>query len=449
MNWPRGILGILLIPIFLALSGEAALAKATIRYSHWGSQEEAAIHKSLVEAFMVKNPDIQVEIEHITGSYEQNLAVKMAGGSAPDVMFFQDEPFPAWVRKGVFEDLSPWFAKDRNINLRDYFPQTKEYFQYDGRQFALPSEGGPITIFFNKTLFDQAGLPVPPRNWGMLDFLDMAKKLSRDTDGNGANDRFGISWPGGWVYNEPFVWSFGAKYLDVGLPNREIAYARTNTPEMTQALKFLQEARSMHQVHGGNFYAGTAAMMITGPWGMIEARPRMAAAGFEWDLAHMPVGPTGKRATRQSFDTWVIWKESKNKEAGYRFVSYALSVEGQKEFITRAIPARIAAARLFIRPDTPQHEEVFFEIMQEYAWMQPTTVLYDAAGKFFDTWVNNVLGNKASPQEAAQRMHAEANGALMQLWPRNWQDAYKSTNTIPKDEAAKVFALDRQLRGGF
>jgi len=255
--------------------------------------------------------------------------------------------------------------------------------------------------------------------------------------------------PGGWVYPMPFIWSFGGKYLDIDMSTREVAYCRTSKPGFIKGLKFQMEMRTLHGVSGGNFWEGTQAMMITGPWGMIEARPRMAAKGFEWDIAHIPIGPDGRRATRQSFDTWTIWADSPHIGEAYRFVSWALSYEGQKAFINRALPSRLSAARdFFVRPDTPQHEEVFVEIMQDYAWMQPTNVLWVEVSRIFDDWCNTVFRGDAPPETAAKQMCEQANGILKELWPKAWQEYYDTHGNLP-EEAGVVFAADRDLRGGF
>lgn len=396
---------------------------------------------------MQRNPDIEIEPLHIPSSYEEKIATMIAGGAGPDIMFFQDEPFPAWVRRGVFEDLSGRFAKDPSIRMNDFLPQTREYFQYQGRQWTLPAEGGPITWYYNKTLFHEAGLPLPHRDWTIQEWLEDVKKLTRDKNGDGKPDVYGVSMPGGWVYNMPWVWTFGAKYLDVNLPNREVAMARTNTPEFVEAMKFLQDVRHVLRVHGGNFNQGTAAMKITGPWDIAGTSAALAAAGFEWDLAYMPIGPRGDRATRQSFDTWAIWSGSKYKDEAYRFVSFALSPDGQRLFSSRAIPARFSALRSFVHPETPWHEEVFVDIMERgEGWMQPTIVLWEKVNPVLDRYVNQVLNNQISPQEAAERMYIEANGLLKELWPKNWQESWERSNTVPKEDADALFALDRQIR---
>ncbi|HEX6970980.1 MAG TPA: extracellular solute-binding protein [Limnochordia bacterium] len=425
-----------------------AMAKVHLLYTFWGGTEEADIQRQLVAAFNERHPGIEVEALHIPSGYEAKVQTMIAGGAGPDIMFFQDEPFPAWVRTGVFEDLSPYFAKDPSIDFNDFLPQTREYFQYNGRQWSLPAEGGPITWYYNRTFFAEAGLPFPTRNWTVAEFLDDVRKLTRDFDGDGRMDVFGVTMPDGWIYNEPWVWTFGARYLDIDMEKREIAQVLTNTPEFVEAMKFLQDVRFAYGVHGGSFTEGTSAMYITGPWGISGTAPRMAAAGYDWDFAHMPIGPRGDRATRQSFDTWVIWSGSPHKEEAYQFVSFAHSPEGQRLFSTRAMPARFSALRSLIRPDTPFHEEVFVEIMQEYGWMQPTHLLYNEVGRVFDTYVNRVLRNEIPPREAAERMYREGNAILASVWPENWQAAWEETGTIPADEADRIFAAYRALRGG-
>ncbi|HET7559779.1 MAG TPA: extracellular solute-binding protein, partial [Limnochordia bacterium] len=293
----------------------------------------------------------------------------------------------------------------------------------------------------------QAGLELPDYDWTLADWRTDVKKLTRDGNGDGKIDVYGVTMPGGWTYNEPWIWTFGAKYIDVGLPDREIAYVHTNTAEFKNALQFLHDIRFVDGVSGGSFNNGTSAMMITGPWGISDSAPKMKAAGYEFDFAPMPIGPLGGRATRQSFDTWVIWSGSPHKKEAYRFVSYALSPAGECLFADRAMPARFSALKCFVHDRTPYHEEVFGRIMSSgEGWMQPTNVQYSDVGSVLNKYINDVLANRMAPQEAAEHMYVEGNAILSKLWPPEWQAEWKDSQSIPQAEADRIFAQDRQIR---
>jgi ABC-type glycerol-3-phosphate transport system substrate-binding protein len=188
--------------------------------------------------------------------------------------------------------------------------------------------------------------------------------------------------------------------------------------------------------------------MMSGPWSLIEAHQRMDGK-IDWDISHIPVGPRGQRATRHSFDTWTVWSGSKQKDEAYKFVSYALGMEGLKGFSDRAFPAKISAAqKYFIRPETPQHEEIFVDIMLNYTWMQPTYVQWKEVDKIFGDNLTKMYQGKQSPGAAAENMQTEANAVLMELWPQSWRTTYKTTGKLPA-EANAAFAADRALRGGY
>lgn len=432
----------------LLISTATSAAQVKLTYSYWGGPEHQVIHKALIAGFMRKNPDIVIEPMLITGNYEEKIAVLVASGESPDIMFFEDEPFPAWVRRGVFADLHDRFAKDPSINLDDYVPQSKEYFQYKGRQYALPSEGGAITWFYNKTMLQQAGLRDPRRDWNIAEWADYVKKLTIDKNGDGKIDQFGAGMPSDFRYSIPLFWSFGAKFVDVDLSTKEIAAARTNSPQFIESLEFQKDLRQQYKVSGGQYSGGTMGFMMSGPWSLIEAHQRMDGK-IEWDVAHIPVGPRGQRATRHSFDTWTIASDSKHIDEAYKFVSYALSMDGLQGFSERAFPAKVSAAqKFFIKPETPQHEEVFVDIMLNYTWMQPTYVQWKDVDKIFGNYMTQVYNGKIPPAAAAERMQVEANAVLMQMWPESWQSFYRKTGKLPP-EADTVFAADRALRGGF
>ena len=81
--------------------------------------------------------------------------------------------------------------RSEEIAAADYYPQPMEAFTFDGELMCLPQNLSSLVVYYNRDLFDAAGLADPAMNWTWDDFLAAAQALTRDTDGDGAIDQFG------------------------------------------------------------------------------------------------------------------------------------------------------------------------------------------------------------------------------------------------------------------
>lgn len=195
-----------------------------LRISFWGDVMPYQMWQEMLASFRQRHPRIAVQAEYITDRYAAKIQQLTVTGVAPDVMAFQDEPFPKYVEAGQFEDLpgyldTPGYA----IDLDDFFPSAVESFgRFEGigtdrtwRMYGIPTEGGCNLIFYNKRCFRRTGvrvasLPGPeglvhddPTNewivddqrWTMDEFRQLCRLLT--VDGDGCIDQFGFSTPAG------------------------------------------------------------------------------------------------------------------------------------------------------------------------------------------------------------------------------------------------------------
>lgn len=441
------VVGLLLLVLLTPVRAKVT----TLRYCTWSTEEG---HRVLVDRFMERNPDIQVEFELVTGAYDDKILVQLASGVAADVIGLQDEPFPSYVRTGHLMDLTPMISQ-YNIPMRDFIPQTVEYFGYKDGIYALPTSGGAGLVIYNVDFFDQAGLFRPAETgWNFDSFMGAMRKLTRDSDGDGTPEVYAAQDMRSWLYAMPWMWMFGGKFIEVGLPDRQLARAATDTPEAIAMFDWMQrlrhEWRIMPPTTSSSFgfrKMNTATWQWSeGPW-LTPALRDLESQGFSWDVAHMPTGPKGFQAARQSYDGVAINVATGVKEAAFRLVAYMMSIEGQKLLAAVSLPARRTAAMSpdFLRPDTPQHEHYFVQAMAEYAWMQPTNLHWVAAQNTVTKWFNSLRDGKTNPGEMSHSLTAELNGIFMESWPQIWRDYYNANGRLPA-EADAVFAIDRALR---
>lgn len=389
--------------------------------------EEVTAWKELSEEYMTEHPNVTVEVQDIPsttmGGGEQKVLTAFAGGTAPDVMLTSDETLMGFAKRRSFADLGPLMKKHPIVDPEDMFPHIMEMFQYEGKQYGIPSNGGPIIVYYNKTLFKEAGLNYPSYSWTMDDILEDWKKLTKDVDNDGRIDQFGVEITKNWIYFMPWLIMYGAEYLSP-LPFREgETRCAVNCPEGIKAFQWWQDLRWKHNVTptpaqegilaGELFKTGRTASRVTGPWMLGEYRK---VEGLNWDIAHTPTGPKGYKATRWTYDGLIITQQSKYKEETWEFMEFLMSPTGQRSIAKRglSIPALISVAYepVYLRPDTPQHEEIMLEAMEQYARIQPYNPYWEEISVALQEQVDLLLLNKISAKECVERMEKEVNEIL-------------------------------------
>jgi multiple sugar transport system substrate-binding protein len=390
--------------------------QTVVSFAFWGSYTDWKMIREIVDGFEARNPDIWIKMKYVPANYGDMIQLMLSTDVAPDVILMEDEPIPAFAEYGKFADLRQWvLAQDSPLDWGDgFWPTATESFTYKGEILALPVWGGNNLIFYNRTMFREMGVPFPRDDWNLDDFVSTAQALTRDTDGDGIVDTYGFSLPSYWPYFLPFTWAFGAHYLDDTFTN----WVFTDDKAVA-ATRFYQDLRYKYKVapavscvapglqdrmEGALFSMGRIGMFTGGSW----SSPTLLDEGVDFDVVHIPIGPTGERHTRVTWDGLCMFHKCQNKEAAWRFMSYFVSEEAQAIVgrSTRSIPALRSAAEYFIQPDNGWHEEKFIEAMS-YARMQPISKEFIRMFQVMDATYTKLLQNRITPEEAVEEMAAK------------------------------------------
>lgn len=384
--------------------------EAYLRISYWGSFYEDQTWKEIVAGFQERYPDIPVKCEYFTGGrYDEKIQQLLLANEAPDVMQFEEEPLPRFVQSGKFEVLDDYCnTTGLEINLdRDFWATAVECHQYKGKTYGIPMWGGNCLIVYNREMFRRANVPEPHDHWTMEEFLDTAKKLTIDLDGDGHLDYHGF-WLPTWIYWQPFHYAFGATYLD---PTRT-----TWTlwgPEAQASYTFWQDLSWRHNVAPRRielemlsasmpFMTGSVAMFVTGPWTML----RLNAAGMDYDIAPIPYGPAG-RATRVTWNGLVMFAGSEKKDWAWKFIHYATSSAAQ-DLVARSggsIPALKASSKTFIQANKGVKARLWIEAL-EYSRIQPITVYWELMHRELKGETDAMNSGSQTPAETIRRLAA-------------------------------------------
>jgi len=373
-----------------------------------GDPVEQATYQKLVDAFEQRHPDIKITLRHVPTRYEDKMQTEMAGGTAPDVMFFQDEYFPQFAAKNAFLDLAPYIEAD-GMDLSDFFEQGIIEFSHEGRPHGLPRDWGANVIFYNKDLFDQVGLEHPDEDWDWDEFLEAAKRLTRDNDADGRIDQFGFVISATVHYGLPWVWANGGEAV-----NEDKTECILSSPAAVEGLQVYVDYMLKHKVAPSPmqtealdvtsmFMTGRLAMYNGGPFAVPQFR---AIEDFDWDVAFMPKGPKG-RVTRYYGDGYVAWRETKHPREAWELLKFLTSEYCERMYAedARGIPSRrsVAYSEDFIRADTPWDERIFVESVK-YAHLQPITTKYGEMDVAWREPYERILLGELTVAEALEQM---------------------------------------------
>lgn len=292
--------GLMLVAAALLLGvwGTAAAQTVTLRFSAWGNPEQNAPISAAVDAFQAKYPNIVVEQEFDPfDAYWDKKTTQVAGDQLPDVFAINNDNLCLYAGAGKLADLTPYLSEPDIASALEQVPgDNLQRLAINGQQFGFPFASGAELLYYNKTLFDAAGLAYPTPEWTLQNVLDAAAKLTRDNNGDGLPDQWGY-YPN--YYNEEtlnaVLHRFGGRWV-----SDDGKTALNNSPEAIAAFQFIQDlsykynvAPKPQDVEGieNPFAAGLIAMFEDGAYALSDMR---AIQDFDWDVTSIPLGFAGQ-----------------------------------------------------------------------------------------------------------------------------------------------------------
>jgi multiple sugar transport system substrate-binding protein len=325
------------------------------------------LYRPIWDEFRRTHPDIDFRVLHVTGNYEDKIKVMFAGKVAPDVIFMYPTALPAWVDLQALEPLDDLLAASGEVNRDDYFRPMLDAFTYGGRLYGLPKDASAAVMQYNVELFERHGVAKPQADWSWDDMLHAAKALTRDTDGDGRVDQWGLN-PFPWYV---FVWGNGGRIVDESGTRCTLL-----EPAALEAIEFWVALRVEHGVTptvetasdlgAARLFALQRAAMHFEMYPIVSVFRKQCE--FTWDLAPVPSGPRG-RVTEVVGSAMAVTSQSRSKAAAFEFVRWMTSPAGMRFLVSVESPSCIALAKsdeFTASPGLPATKRVAFDVM-DYA----------------------------------------------------------------------------------
>ncbi|MBE3582504.1 MAG: sugar ABC transporter substrate-binding protein [Limnochordaceae bacterium] len=394
------------MPLFSIGSLADVQAKTTITWAVVAGANYEARYNQTVAAFEKVHPDIEVKwipiVVGVSSDFQQKILTMAAAGEPPDVIRIDVENLPQYVRLGLLDDLGPYLAKDPSYAKSletSVFPAARAAFNYEGKQWGIPLTVTVSSTYYNADLLDQAGLNPPTDQWTWDDMVAMAKRMTKDRNGDGKPDQFGLQQTTDYVEWLPLMYSYGGEIIDA---QHRIVF---NSPANVKAFQMYQSWQQKEHIsprdgEGQNvgFDQGNVGFIMMADW---VRQVYQHITKFRWDVASIPAGPKDQVAFIGG-GAMGVSAASKHKEAAWEFVKFATSdaVQGIMVANRAGIPVvqRIAAEQYVGSRPLPAHQLTILKMLQ-IARSAPADVRWERMLAIFRKNLPGLLGGDTSATE--------------------------------------------------
>lgn len=401
----------------------SAEGKVTLNLTYAGGVEEFALMQQAIDMHQSVLSDIELNVIHIpAGEYWNKVTAMFAGNAAPDVLFMS-EPFPQYASKGLLLPVEDKMTEMGLFNRDDWYQVGLDYFTYDGILYGLPKDVNVFCTYFNKTLFEEAGIENPAElaqkgEWTREAFRNAAIELTKRE--NDAITQYGCAFPGfgGWGFS-PWIFSGGAQYL-----NEDRSECLLNSQEAIDTFQFWMDLALVDNVTptpgtpsdaltGISFQTGKVAMYIGGDWEI----PTNNSNEFEWDVAPMPVmGGVDQYAGYVHIGGWSVAAQTDYPEQAMEVLSALTSEDFQ---ITMAEsgsglipPVKEIAENHYLQDNLPSNAGIFFDML-ENGTCYPFTIYDGDIDLIYSEFMSLMYEPEADIPALANDMVVEVNSILL------------------------------------
>ncbi|MGW1007389.1 ABC transporter substrate-binding protein [Streptomyces sp. NPDC002520] len=381
-----------------------------LTYRIWDANQKPAVQR-IVDAFEAANPSVKVTIQLTANQeYWTKLQADATSGSAPDVFWMNGPNAKLYESNGILLPLSDKLAANK-VSLSNYPPSLVSLYNYKGTQYGIPKDFDTVGLWYNKKLFDAAGVKYPDDTWTWQNLQDAAKKLT-----DASKKQYGIlAPPFGQENYYNTIFQAGGKVISAD--GKSSGY---DQPAAVAGLKFWTDLvkagsspslKSMTDTFPAQlFESGKIAMYYGGSWDTLEFAKNANLKG-DVDVTVLPRGT--KRAVVIHGLANVAYAKTKHPKEAAAFLAFlgskqAANIEARQGGV---IPAYNSTQQAWVNA-TPQFNLKSFLDELSYAVPFPTSENTSAwqsqeASVFGPAW-----DGSADVAAAAQKMAGVMNTAL-------------------------------------
>lgn len=304
----------------------------TLSISIWDSNQEPGINEILAD--FTEETGIKTKLTVVKwDEYWTMLEAGAQGGSLPDVFWMHSNESQRYMSNDMLLDLTDKIADSDLIDPANYPEDIWGLYTYDEKYYAVPKDVDTIALWYNKAMFDEAGLAYPTADWTWDDVTEAAKKLTKE-DGS----QYGLA-----VRNDNNQAGYYNLVYDNGghIINEDKTKSGWDDPKTIEAMEVLESwikdgvmppIETMSE-NGEDvlFQSGKAAMVLQGSW-MLAAYRDNEYTAENCDVVELPKSATtGRRVSVYNGLGWAASANGKNTENAWKLIEYLGSEKAQKK----------------------------------------------------------------------------------------------------------------------
>jgi multiple sugar transport system substrate-binding protein len=373
--------------------------------------------EDFVRRFEADHPDIRVKMMWVPGTqYQTKFKTLAAAGQAPDLVECGD----VWIAYMLpfMYDVTGLVERDRaEVDLDDFFPEVLAACQHQGRFYFLAAGMNISLLYYNKTLFDQAGAAYPNDQWTWDDYIAAAQKIM-ELPGSGRGGIWGSDVESGW-WGE---WLIFVRQAGGRLFNDDLTRCLLDEPAAITGLRMYNDR--IHRLgiapapgYGpdNQFASGKIGMWYGGhteKWKTYNAIP-----GLDWDIEVLPIGPNGREGGEIAIRAYGITKSSKHPEAAWALMKYMVTPEHIRENVQRGgLSVRRSVADEFLnRPAGETRPHNLAAVYKQIRYAQPlprSTDYIELSLNIIQPEIDRMIRGDLTPEQAASNAVRAANRFL-------------------------------------
>ena len=398
-------LGGLLLATTLAACGGPSTASGhsvTITLSGWTSSPvEAQLLQKDLKGFSKLHPLIHVKYRPIpgsSGSYESVLKTRFVAGDAPDVIYVNNGgESSTFIQNKDLISLNP-YIKASGFKLSQFYPSALALFQAGGKTYAIPKDQSPLALFYNRTLFQQAGISSPPTTWAQL--AQDAKLLT-----HASKHQYGLINS----VQEPrwaeFLYQAGGSVM-----NRSMTRFNLTSPASVRGFQFFVNLyrqgyatvpTTVGATWGGQaFGMGHAGMVLSGNW--LVPFLNQTYPHTKYGIAPLPAGPQNNMSLTFPVG-YGITRDSQHPHAAWTLIQYLTSASGMTKWMNLglALPTRPALLSLPYYQQHPVLKGLLQQLPHTIAWTFPSGFVQYSSTTMLDQATLAIEGRESAAQALA------------------------------------------------
>lgn len=315
--------GLAACSIYLLGMVNASAETRVLRFATWDSNQALAIQRQIAAKFEARYPDVRVQIEAYGSGFPLKIAAAFGAGNAPDVMYMWD--FPSYAKS--LEPLDAWIQQDRSFDASDILPALQLYSRYQGQTYGIPAGFTSRVMYYNKDMFDAAGLPYPADEWSWQEFAELASGLRHVGK---RQYGYAISLALDLYDFQSFFWSAGTSMLSPDGKQITNYFNSAAAKAMFTMFLSMQEKQQMlvlgvaeSQSLRDLFLSDKVAMLDAG----ISLKADLEKQGKRFGITSLPRFANLPVKTAVSISALAIARSSQHKDLAWQFIRFYTSQE--------------------------------------------------------------------------------------------------------------------------